>query len=100
MLATALPNSKSDLVGLALDEANVHVDMADILGERRSWARHLDKAGLDFDSDTFRDLEFFGLEDVPHLCKVTKVSVSSKLRPSDPSPQNASLRQTTSQTSL
>lgn len=77
MLATALPNGESDLVGLALDEANVHVDMADVLGECRPRARHLDETGLDFDSDTFRDLEFFGLEDVPHLCKVARVSMSS-----------------------
>ena len=56
-----------DCVGLALDETDVHIDMADILGEGRSWASHSDEAGLDFDSDTFWDLEFFGLEDVPHL---------------------------------
>jgi hypothetical protein len=67
VLAAALPYCEGDLRGLALEEADVHVDMADVLGERSAGASHRNEARLDGHLDASRDLEFFGLEDVAHV---------------------------------
>lgn len=77
VLAATLPNCECDLVRLALGEPDVHVDVTDILRQGSARARDLDEAGLDAHFDPLRDVELFGLEDVPHL-KRPSVSVRSK----------------------
>lgn len=67
MLASTLPYSQSDFCGFALEEADVHVDMADVLCQDASGTSDGDEAGLDGDFNALRDVEFFGLEYVPHL---------------------------------
>ena len=67
MLAATLPDSEGDLVGLALEDPDVHVDVTDILRQRSAGALDGDDAGLDVDGNPLRNVEFFGLEDVPHL---------------------------------
>ena len=68
MLASTLPNSKSDLVGrLALEEPDVHVDMTNIFCEGPAGPCDGNEAGLNGNRDALRNVEFFGLEDVPHL---------------------------------
>ena len=70
MFTSTLPDSKCDLVGLALEQPDVHVDMTDIFCEGTARSCDSDEAGLDGNRDALRDVEFFGLEDVPHLGKV------------------------------
>ncbi len=67
MLPAALPHCEGDFCGLALDEPNVHVDMADVLGQCSPGPFDSDKAGLDGDVNSLGDVEFFCLEYVPHL---------------------------------
>lgn len=67
MLSAALPYCECNLVRLALLQPDVHVDMADILVESTPRAFDSDQPGLDGDFHTLWDVEFFGLEDVPHL---------------------------------
>jgi len=68
MLASTLPHCKSNLAALlGLQHPDIHIDMTDILRKGASWAGDFDNAGLDFNSNTLGDLEFFSLEDVPHL---------------------------------
>lgn len=67
MFATALPDSEGDLVDLALQQTDVHVDMADIFGEGTSRALHGDDAGFDGDLNTLRDLKLLGGKNVAHL---------------------------------
>ena len=67
MLTAALPYCECHLVGLALLQPDVHVDVTDILRQRSTRALDGDDAGLDVDGNPLRDVEFFGLEDVPHL---------------------------------
>lgn len=69
MLATALPDSKGDGVGLALVEADVHVNVADILGQRSAGPSDGDEARLDADLDALRDVQLFCLQHVAHLRK-------------------------------
>ncbi len=66
MFPVSLPDCKGDLV-LALDQADVHVDMANILCERSSRPSDYNNARLDRDSHTVWDLQFFGLQYVTHL---------------------------------
>ena len=54
VLATTLPDSKSDLCALSLDELDVHIDMADVLFELTPRAFDSDDARLDTDIDTLR----------------------------------------------
>lgn len=67
MLAATLPNRERDLVVLPLLQPNVHVDVTDILRQSTTVARDRDDARLDADFDPLRNIELFGLEDVPHL---------------------------------
>lgn len=68
MLAATLPYCEGDLILAALDKSNIHVDMADVLRQGSPWAGDGDEARFDGDSNVGGDYEFFGLEDVPHLC--------------------------------
>ena len=67
MLAATLPYCQADLVCLALQNLDVHVDVTDILLQRSSGTSDRDETGLDVDGDTLGNVEFFGLVDVPHL---------------------------------
>jgi len=73
VLATALPDGQKNLrVLLAFDELDVHVDMPNILLERPSRARDRDQARLDGNGDAVGDDEFFGLQNVAHLCATSQ----------------------------
>ena len=67
MFPVSLPNCKSDLVVLALNQADVHIDMANVLCERSPRPSDHNNARLDGDSHTVWDLQFFGFENVAHL---------------------------------
>jgi len=54
VLPSALPNREEDLV-LALDKLDIHVNVADILGQFAPGTFDDNEAGLDADSDTLRD---------------------------------------------
>lgn len=76
VLAAALPYREGDLVGLALQQPDVHVDVADILVQGSAGTLDRDETGLDVDFNTLGNVELFGLEDVPHL-KRSSVSVQA-----------------------
>lgn len=69
VLASALPDSQGYFrLGLArFSYSDIHVHMSDDFRERSPWTSHFDNPRLDLDSDTFRNIDFFGLEDVAHL---------------------------------
>lgn len=68
MFPSSLPNSESDFVSLAtLDQPDVHIDMANVFDQGTAGTGDGDEARLDGGSDSLRNVEFFGLEDVPHL---------------------------------
>jgi hypothetical protein len=67
MFPTTLPNSESNLRRLALDEANVHVNMANIFRQSSTRTGDIDNAGLDGKVDAIWNLQFFSLQDVSHL---------------------------------
>lgn len=67
VLAAALPYGEGDAVRPAFEEADVHVNVADILGKGASRARHRDQPRLDADLDALWDIQFFRLEHVAHL---------------------------------
>lgn len=67
VFAAALPDCKSHLVCFALEEADVHVDMADVLGQRPPWSCDIDDAGFDGDIDALGNVELFVLDNVSHL---------------------------------
>lgn len=54
VLATTLPDSKSDLCALSLDELDVHIDMANVLFEPTARAFDDYDARLDADIDALR----------------------------------------------
>ena len=57
MFPIALPNRESDLVGgLALDQTDVHIHMANILRKSAPWPSDYDDSRLDGDCYTIRDL--------------------------------------------
>lgn len=87
MLAAALPDGEEDLGLLALDDTDVHVDMADVLGEGSPRASNADDTGLDGDLDALGDIEFFNLLDVQHLDSESSQDLC-QVRPSDPSAPN------------
>ena len=72
MLAPTLPNGQGNfaLVLCSLHNSDVHVDMANVFGERSSGASDLDDTRLYLHSHALGNVEFFGLEDVAHLGKV------------------------------
>lgn len=67
MLATTLPYCEGDLVRLALHQPDVHINVSDILGQCAAGTLDRDKARLDLDGNPLGNVQFFGLEDVPHL---------------------------------
>ena len=67
VLAATLPYREADLDVLALLEPDVHVNVTDILRQRSAGTLDGNEAGLDVHGDSFRDVEFFSLEDVTHL---------------------------------
>jgi hypothetical protein len=72
MLSAALPHSKGNLVGFALHNPDVHINVSDILCEGAAGSLHSDDAGFYVDVDALWDFELFGLEDVPHLRENSK----------------------------
>jgi hypothetical protein len=82
VLAAALPYGKGDLVVLALEQADVHVHMADIFGERRPGTLNGNDPRLDGNLDAVGDGELFGLENVAHLYILR---ISATRRSGDPS---------------
>ena len=70
MLASTLPDSERDFVGrLALEQPNVHIDMTNVFCEGTAGTRDSDETRLNSNRDALRNVEFFSLEDVPHLKK-------------------------------
>lgn len=67
MFPVALPNCESDLVGLGLDQTDVHIYMANILSKCSPWSSDYDDSRLDGDCYAIGDLQFFGFEDFTHL---------------------------------
>ena len=67
VLPSALPDSEGDTVGLALHQPDVNIGMPEVLRQCTAGASDSDETGLDSDFNTLWNLEFFGLEDVPHL---------------------------------
>lgn len=67
MFSVALPNSESDLVGLALDQPNVHIHMANILRKSSTGPSDHDNSRLDGDCYAIRYLQFFSFENIAHL---------------------------------
>lgn len=67
MFPVALPNCESDLVGLALDQTDVHIHMANILRKSSPGPSDYDDSRLDGDCYTVWNLQFFSLEDITHL---------------------------------
>jgi hypothetical protein len=90
VLAPTLPHCKSDLAALlGLHHPNIHINVTDILRKSTPWASDFDNARLDFNGNTLGDLEFFSLEDVPHLSAKSATSFdieSSSMRVVNPSP--------------
>ena len=72
MLTATLPYCECHLVGLALLQPDVHVDVTDSLVKGSPRALNGDETGLDADFNASWNIELFGLEDVPHLPKNTK----------------------------
>ena len=73
VLAAALPYGQRNLLVLAaLEQPDVHIDMANIFREGSSGASDGDETRLDLNFDTLGNVEFFGLEDVPHLWLKTR----------------------------
>ena len=66
VFATTLPNSKSDLRPLSLNELDVHVDMADVLLELAPSAFDGDDARLDGDGNAVRYDQLFCLQNITH----------------------------------
>ncbi len=66
VLATTLPDGKSDLGPLSFDELDVHVDVADVLLELAASALDGDDARLDGDGDALRHNQLFRLQNVTH----------------------------------
>ena len=81
MLSTSLPYCKRDLIALALDQPDIHVDVTDILRQCSAGTSDSDEAGLDVDGDSLRNVELFGLEDVPHLRQMAKSLASVEPHP-------------------
>ena len=67
MFPVALPDCESDLVGLGLDQPNVHIHMANILRKSSAGPSDHDDSRLDGDCYTIRYLQFFSCEDITHL---------------------------------
>lgn len=67
MFPVALPNCESDLVGLGLDQTDVHVHMANSLRKCSPWSSDYDDSRLDGDCYTIGNLQFFSFEDITHL---------------------------------
>ena len=67
MLPAALPDRQGNPVNLALHQPDVDIRMSEVLREGTTGALNGDEARLDGDFNALRDVEFFGLENVPHL---------------------------------
>jgi len=80
MFPTSLPDSQGNFCGLSLKDADVHIDVTDILREGSAGSSNRDQARLDRDFNTGRDFEFFCLEDVPHL-RISAYSVNRHPKP-------------------
>jgi len=61
MLPSTLPDSKKNLVGRALGEPDIHINVSDILRECSSRTSDRNDAGLDGDLDALRNVKFFCL---------------------------------------
>lgn len=67
MLPSSLPHSKSDLVDLALQYPDIDIGVTDVLRQSTTGTLDSDNSRLDGDVNAVRDVELFGLENVPHL---------------------------------
>jgi len=63
----SFPYGENDLVGLALHQPNIHVDMPYVLAQCPARSSNRYEAGFNGNFDALWYIEFFGLEDVPHL---------------------------------
>ena len=77
VLPAALPDGEDHTVGLAVDETDVDIGVPEVLGEGSAGTLDGDKAGLDGDVNTLRNVELFGLENVPHLGRSEKLAKRS-----------------------
>lgn len=77
MLPVALPDCESDLVGLALDQTDIHIHMANILRKSSPGSRNHDNSRLDGDCYTIRNLQFFGFEDITHLLRKQALAMTA-----------------------
>lgn len=67
MLPSSLPHSKSNLVDLALQYPDIDIGVTDVLRQSTTGTLDGDNSRLDGDVNAVRDVELFGLENVPHL---------------------------------
>ena len=67
VLAATLPDRQGDTVDLALHQPDVDICVSEVLRQGTTGTGDGDEAGLDGDFNALWDLEFFGLENVPHL---------------------------------
>ena len=67
MLTATLPYCECHLVGLALLQPDVHVDVADILRQRAPRSLNGDLAGLDGYLNSLGNVQLFSFENVAHL---------------------------------
>ena len=67
MLSATLPDGEENLGLLPLQHSDVHVNMADVFGERSPGPSDIDNARFDGDFNSLGDVEFFDLLDVQHL---------------------------------
>ena len=67
VLPATLPDRQGHLVDLALHQPDVDISVSEVLREGTTGALDSDEAGLDVDFNALRNVEFFGLENVPHL---------------------------------
>jgi hypothetical protein len=74
----ALPNCEGDLVGLGLDQADVHIHMANGLRKCSPWSSDHDDSRLDGDRYAIGNLQFFSFEDITHLRRCRLANGSSR----------------------
>lgn len=67
MLPASLPHSESDFVDLALQYPDIDIGVSNVLRQSTTGTLDGDDSRLDGDVNAVRNVELFGLENVPHL---------------------------------